>query len=185
MRGKNNFRCMQDLYIFTVRRELWRSHACPAVGSETSVYSIQSSSEKRYLYLYLSEKQQRNYILNIQPLFYGVKQRCWQTRGEELQGSQGSLSVLRALPLSCGIKQLWDVKPQPFSFPHSSLIPLFLRSLILRPQEPHPPRPTELPLIIDSKKIHIQYTHWHRCPTVCIKLSVISSSIPEQHHMGS
>lgn len=49
-----------------------------------------------------------------------------------------------------------------------TLIPSLLCSLILRPQGPHPPRPAKPPLIIDLRKIHIQYAHWHKETHRCV-----------------
>lgn len=67
-------------------------------------------------------------------------------------------------PCAAGWSDSRDVKPQAFSFPHS-LFPsslVFLCSLILRPQGPHPHQPAKPPLIIDLRKIHIQCAHRHK-----------------------
>lgn len=61
---------------------------------------------------------------------------------------------------------------------HPALIPLLLCSLIWWPHGTHPPLPAKPPLIIDLRKIHIQYarkdTHTHTCPhAVYIKLFIL------------
>lgn len=86
-----------------------------------------------------------------------------------------------------GREQVRDVWPQPqFPLLIQPLIPLLLCSLIPWLQGPHPPQPAKPPLIIDLRKIHIQYPHWHKDMQMClhgvyIKLFRISFWAPELH----
>lgn len=87
----------------------------------------------------------------------GCGQICAKQRGIPL--------CANATVTICTSPQRWRrrgttaVQFPPLTLP---LVPLFSCSLILWPQGPHPPRPAKPPLIIDLRKIHIQYAHQHK-----------------------